>query len=109
MTLPNCWEYFGCGREPGGAQAERDGVCAVATCTQADRIHFGRNGGRSCWGIDADKSHCSGRLRPGQSGESQRCSACEFYALVHEQEADCVLAFEEIRQLVYDRPADPSR
>ena len=27
----NCWEFFRCGREPGGKNAEKLGVCPAAT------------------------------------------------------------------------------
>jgi hypothetical protein len=100
MSLPNCWEFHACGREPGGINAEKDGVCEVAICTGADRIHYGVNGGRACWGIDSDKQHCPGRLKQQNHRQPASCTACEFYDLVHEQEGDCILAFNEIRQLV---------
>lgn len=31
MSRTNCWEYFKCGREPGGSKVDELGVCPAAT------------------------------------------------------------------------------
>ncbi|GBD98556.1 hypothetical protein BMS3Abin07_00576 [bacterium BMS3Abin07] len=57
----NCWEFKGCGREPGGKNAEGLGVCPAATYERLDGIHRGKNGGRVCWIIAG--TMCGGRCR----------------------------------------------
>ncbi|MES9961925.1 MAG: two-CW domain-containing protein [Candidatus Sedimenticola sp. 20ELBAFRAG] len=34
----NCWEFFKCGREPGGDNASSLGICPTATQQQSDGI-----------------------------------------------------------------------
>lgn len=55
-TKENCWEYFKCGREPGGARCEEHGICPAATALEFDGINHGRAAGRVCWAITASKS-----------------------------------------------------
>ena len=48
MTKQNCWEFKKCGREPGGGNILKEGVCPAATFELADGFCGGKNGGRAC-------------------------------------------------------------
>ncbi len=77
----NCWEFTGCGREPGGSRADDLGVCPAAADGRFDGINGGINGGRACWviagtfGYDRPEGIFANSFRP--------CTRCEFYKLVH--------------------------
>ncbi|MCW5203032.1 hypothetical protein VU12_08840 [Desulfobulbus sp. US4] len=81
----NCWEFNKCGREPGGRNVLKDGVCSVAIEIGADSIHNGKNGGRCCWVItnpvfEGDSLHdfCLKKVRD--------CRECDFYLFVEKSE-----------------------
>ncbi len=66
----NCWEFFNCGREPGGLRAEELGVCPVAIDLSKDGINEGRAAGRCCWETtDGNNHHVS---------QSASCASCAF-------------------------------
>lgn len=92
----NCWEVMKCGREPGGNNAEKLGVCPAAIEARADGIHSGHNGGRCCWVI-------AGTSCQGQQGTfAQRfraCSECPFYKKVTMEE-NRYLTFYEINEII---------
>ncbi len=78
--LLNCWEFTGCGREPGGDRADDLGVCPAAADRRFDGINGGKNGGRTCWVV----AGTAGRVDPEgifASAETP-CSRCRFYHLV---------------------------
>ena len=80
----NCWEFKGCGREPGGAYESERGVCPAAVETRLDGVHGGRNAGRACWAV-------AGTMSRGQSESSfdkkyRMCSLCDFYLLLRNEE-----------------------
>jgi hypothetical protein len=81
----NCWEFKKCGREPEGFNTSELGVCEVSTYEVLDGIHGGMNAGRCCWVIyGACYTHTE---RPKSFSEhTERCSKCDFYALVHKTE-----------------------
>lgn len=86
----NCWEFKGCGREPDGKNASRDGVCPVAIETRANRIHQGKNGGRCCWAVI--DSYCNVKGVDGIPGNFLTCRSCKFYALVKKSSELLVVA-----------------
>ncbi len=84
----NCWEYMKCGRQPGGENARRFGVCPAATDTLWDGVHRGEKGGRICWKIP--QTHCHQFLKE-TSPETfavkyQDCRMCNFYDHVRFEE-----------------------
>ncbi len=80
----NCWEFMGCGREPGGARAEEFGVCPAATMVSADGLNDGVNGGRVCWLIE--DSGCRMVLEKIGRGCMSSCMRCEFHLHVKSEE-----------------------
>jgi hypothetical protein len=76
----NCWQYMSCGRESGGLNADRLGVCPASTDRRLHGIHGGKNGGRACWVI-------AGLLTREVFGNvSKGCSKCDFYLSVKSEE-----------------------
>ena len=51
MTRRNCWEIKECGREQGGHNAKKLGVCPAALTNKYDGINGGKYGGRVCWAV----------------------------------------------------------
>lgn len=87
----NCWEYTHCGREPGGRLSEEEGVCPASIFMQAEGIHAGKCGGRSCWAVSG--TMCGGAVQGTFAGKMSNCQNCDFYQLVKMEEND---AFESI-------------
>ena len=76
----NCWEYQGCGREPGGRRAGELGSCPASTETELDGTHGGANGGRACWMID--DTLCGGRPSGPHEHKIHECRKCAFRSRV---------------------------
>ena len=82
----NCWEYFKCGREPGGAKVHELGVCAAAADESFDGINGGMFGGRVCWAVAGTLCHediqdalCHGEVQGTVREKRERCLKCGFY------------------------------
>jgi hypothetical protein len=80
----NCWEFKRCGREPGGMNAGKAGVCPAATCHFLDGAHGGKNSGRACWVVAG--TMCGGTVAGSFAKKYDDCRACDFYRLVKEEE-----------------------
>ncbi len=84
MTRQNCWEFFHCGREEGGAKVNEYGVCPAAVDREAHGLNNGVNGGRICWAIAG--SLCDGEAQGIHVKEFGTCSDCSFYKKVKAEE-----------------------
>ncbi len=73
----NCWEYFKCGREPGGDKANEMGICPATTCIEANGFLEGKNGGRACAYVTG--TFCSGIIRGTYNEKKDNCAKCKFY------------------------------
>jgi len=80
----NCWEYMKCGREPGGGQAGKLGVCPAAAETVFDGFNRGDNAGRTCWLVAG--TFCSGRIQGTFAEKQGSCKHCGFYKKIHAEE-----------------------
>jgi hypothetical protein len=80
----NCWEYFKCGREPGGERADKLGVCPASQERKLNGIHGGKNGGRACWVVAG--TNCERENKGNSAKKEATCTACEFYQLVKDEE-----------------------
>lgn len=76
MEFKNCWEFKKCGREAGGINVEKDGVCPAATEEIADGFCGGKNGGRACVYIIG--TLCDGIRQKTFKGKRHFCDECEF-------------------------------
>jgi len=84
MERGNCWEVKKCGREPGGANIGRLGVCPAALPIEYDGVNQGKEAGRFCWAV-------AGTLSGGQGlgtcvRRPRTCLVCEFLKQVIEEE-----------------------
>jgi eukaryotic-like serine/threonine-protein kinase len=80
----NCWEIKKCGREPGGNQAAKDGVCPAANDLSFDGINSGNCGGRICWAVAG--TFCGGRPQGTFAEKRATCMNCDFYQQVQSEE-----------------------
>ncbi len=80
----NCWEVLLCGREPGGKNAAKDGVCPAAADQSFDGINAGKCGGRICWAVAG--TFCGGCVQGTFAEKRFSCLQCDFYQMVQEEE-----------------------
>ena len=80
----NCWEIKRCGREPGGVNISKFGVCPAAEKTNADGINGGKNGGRICWAVSG--TLCGGKIQGNFAKKQLNCMGCEFFKQVQSEE-----------------------
>lgn len=92
MAKLNCWEFKKCGRELGGANVKKLGVCPANTEQRTDGLNSGKNGGRVCWAIPGTLCGGEGTFVT----KLASCMKCEFYKLVVREEADNLVQVEEI-------------
>ena len=81
----NCWEFKKCGREPGGINANSEGVCPAAAEGRYSGINGGINGGRICWFVD--DTRCDNGPTHTFLHKFERCQSCDFYLKVQKQQA----------------------
>jgi eukaryotic-like serine/threonine-protein kinase len=84
MERRNCWQAKGCGRQPGGENAEALGVCPAALPSGFDGTNQGEHGGRFCWGVAG--TLCSGIVQGTFAAKLLDCIRCEFLQQVQEEQ-----------------------
>jgi len=82
----NCWEFVGCGRELGGENVHKSGICRSSLDTSKNGINGGKNGGRICWAVSG--TFCGDRMDGSYSKKILSCSSCYFYHKVREIEGN---------------------
>ena len=82
----NCWEFKKCGREPGGANTHKMGVCPASTEQKMDGIHGGKNAGRCCWIVAG--TFCRGCIAGTFAEKLESCLECKFFQRVREEEGN---------------------
>jgi hypothetical protein len=90
----NCWEYKGCGRQPGGAKAQELGVCPASIERRAHQINHGTNAGRTCWAVAG--TLCKGERQGTFAQKVGNCSKCDFYILVAAEEGSGAIKTREL-------------
>ncbi len=80
----NCWEFKRCGRQEGGHNSEKLGVCSAAADGRLDGIHGGVKAGRVCWMVAG--TLCGGELQGTFAQKMKNCLQCEFYLKVKKEE-----------------------
>jgi hypothetical protein len=85
MEKMNCWEFNGCGREPGGSSVHEHGVCPAATAKRLDGAHGGTNAGRACWVVGG--TLCNGSVQETFAKKYDSCLECDFYKKVKCEES----------------------
>jgi hypothetical protein len=80
----NCWEVKQCGRQPGGENAEKLGVCPAAALEYYNGINGGKNGGRYCWRITG--TLCNDQIQGTWAQKIDTCLNCAFCRMVRYEE-----------------------
>jgi hypothetical protein len=83
-TKQNCWEYMQCGREPGGSNMEKYGICAAAIAYNYHGTNHGTSAGRFCWKIAG--TFCAETIKGLFAREILSCMECPFFQQVKMQE-----------------------
>ncbi len=86
MASKNCWEFFNCGREPGGENASSLGECSAALEKTLDGFNHGENAGRMCWAVAGTYADTNGEPDCDYLKIIGSCDECEFFKLVRLQE-----------------------
>lgn len=61
MTVKqNCWEFKRCGREPGGVNVYKLGLCPATKEPRLHGVHGGEQAGRACWIVAG--TFCGGKI-----------------------------------------------
>jgi len=94
MDKKNCWEFFNCGRQPGGSKSAELGICPAATASALHGINEGVNGGRACWSIAG--TLCKGKIQGSYAQKLGDCLQCEFYASVHREQGRNLITTRDI-------------
>lgn len=94
MVKLNCWEHMKCGREPGGVNVNKLGVCPASIEQRADGLNCGKNAGRVCWATAG--TLCDGKIQGTFARKLSSCMKCEFFQLVIGEEADNCATIENI-------------
>jgi hypothetical protein len=89
MRKKNCWEVKKCGRQPGGNQVHKQGICPASTIIAVTGINNGISGGRACWALTGTMSGPAEKVQ----GTFARiletsCYDCNFYEQVMIEEQD---------------------
>ncbi len=93
----NCWEYKGCGREPGGQNAATLGVCPAAMDKSYDGINSGKCAGRFCWAVAG--TLCEGGCQGTYADKQASCLECDFFKIVRAEEGTLNLRTKFLRFL----------
>lgn len=75
---------MGCGLEPGGVNADRDGVCPAASELSYSGINGGTNAGRFCWAVSG--TLCRDERQGYYADKREKCLECDFYHTVVAEE-----------------------
>ena len=84
-----------CGREPGGGQVEKQGVCPAADNPVFNGLNQGEGAGRACWLVAG--TFCKGKIQGSFAGKKESCRECEFYKKIHGEEGVTDLKLGSIR------------
>jgi len=99
----NCWQFTGCGFEPGGRNAHL-GVCPAAVDRRFDGINGGRNGGRACWAVSWTLRG-RGRIFGDCHEKFLDCLECAFLRTVCHEEGDDFVPLTQILRRLESRPS----
>ncbi len=83
MSHQDCWDFKGCGRQPGGAKVAELGVCPAAADATCTGMNSGKNGGRICWAITG--TFCGGKVQGTHAQKQVTCMNCDFFKQVKEE------------------------
>jgi hypothetical protein len=99
MNRKNCWDFFHCGRQPGGEKAGETGICPAAMQNKLNGVNEGANGGRVCWAITG--TLCKGQTQGTYAQKLGDCLRCEFYASVRQEQGEGFVTSKDILNKLY--------
>lgn len=105
MAKENCWEFNRCGREIGGVNAGKDGVCPAAGNFSADGFCGGKNGGRAC--IYVIGTLCGGDRQRTYESKEKQCCGCGFYLRLKREHAEGLTFFSYVDHVIKHDRDDP--
>ncbi len=79
-----CWHFMKCGREPGGANNGKEGVCPAADRIVLKGLNQSTNSGQACWVIAG--TFCNQSVQGTFAQKMTTCMDCDFYKTVHSKE-----------------------
>ena len=85
----NCWGFMKCGREPGGINEERLGICPASIAIKYDGYNDGTCAGRFCWPVAG--TFCNGQIQGTFAAKLKDCLKCPFLILVAQQEGESIV------------------
>ena len=103
MTKKNCWEYRCCGRQPGGGNVKKYGLCPASTLTAVNGVNGGVNGGRACWALTGTMSGPPEKVQGIFARTISCCYACKFYEQVLCEEGEHFQGTAAIVRLLRER------
>lgn len=97
MKRRNCWEVMKCGKQPGGENVGKFGICAAALPNEyLDGVNKGEHCGRFCWVVAG--TFCGGKVQGTYAKKLSDCLGCEFLKQVNEDEGrDFILTPKKAR------------
>lgn len=84
-SRPNCWEIKKCGRQPGGDNVSRLGVCPAVDESVYDGVNGGKNAGRCCWKVAG--TMCEGKVHGIYAKKLPTCLKCDFFKQVQDEQS----------------------
>jgi len=82
--MVNCWEFKGCGREPGGVKVSALGECPAASDKRLNGQNNGTNAGRMCWLVN--QTLCGNQVQGDFYSKLGNCIKCDFLKSVRREE-----------------------
>ncbi|MDM8549398.1 protein kinase [Desulfobacterales bacterium HSG2] len=99
-TKLNCWNYMKCGREPGGKDSEKLGICPAAADVSFNGLNDGKNAGRLCWAVAG--TFCHKEVQGTFVDKRDTCIQCDFFKLVQAEEGIANLSSNFLRFVPHD-------
>ena len=82
----NCWEYYECGRHPGGEKVKEFGLCPVFE-DRYTGLNDGAYAGRICWAVAG--TFCGRVIKQGTKAKGRfTCMCCSFFKEVKKEEGN---------------------
>ena len=94
MSRKNCWEFFNCGRQPGGDKEKEMGICPASIQFSLNGTNEGINGGRACWAVAG--TMCKGKTQGTYAQKLGDCLRCEFYASIRQDQGGSLVTTKDI-------------
>jgi len=101
MNKINCWEFKKCGREAGGKNTAKLGICPAASDARFENINRGKNAGRCCWMVVG--TFCRGKILGTYALKIATCMDCDFYKKVCAEEKDDLASLGDIIETYNNR------